>query len=79
MKHQLGEAGATADSPLVDNFAVDNHLRWNSPSVRSKFYQTKFHQASLSEWKFKSSPADRSWPKSGRPAGQSTTTEVTRG
>jgi len=27
VKHQLSEAGSTADSPLVDNFAVDNHLR----------------------------------------------------
>jgi neurofibromin 1 len=27
VKHQLGDAAVTAESPLVDNFAVDNHLR----------------------------------------------------
>ena len=41
--------------------------------------QMKSFQASLAERQFKSSPADRSWPKSGRLANQSTTTEVTGG
>ena len=35
VKHQIGDMNAAADSPLVDNFTVDNHLRMLSISGNS--------------------------------------------
>jgi len=35
VKHQFGDMNSAADSPLVDNFAVDNHLRMLSLSGAS--------------------------------------------
>ena len=35
VKHQLGDTSPAADSPLVDNFTVDNHLRMLSLSGAS--------------------------------------------